>query len=207
MPDGEFRSLSSRSLPYTPIRSVSTNSNWSSQSVTYSDNSRSTNSTASRRTPPKTWRSLTRGFRGVSIPGSAFGRQYISPRRLLSILVCGTLAFLLLASITEKHSNISDVHALTKYKPIRPVLRPANKHRPDPIRWLEENSDNRYAVPKRIIPQLPAFGASRRPKAALISLVRNSELKGILQSMQQLEYRWNRKYQVGMIGEMAWVHG
>ncbi|KAK2626770.1 hypothetical protein QTJ16_003945 [Diplocarpon rosae] len=69
-------------------------------------------------------------------------------------------------------------------------------HRPDPIRWLEENSDNRYAVPKRIIPQLPAFGASRRPKAALISLVRNSELKGILQSMQQLEYRWNRKYQI-----------
>lgn len=33
-----------------------------------------------------------------------------------------------------------------------------------------------------------------KPKAALISLVRNSELDGIVQSMTQLEWRWNRKY-------------
>jgi Glycolipid 2-alpha-mannosyltransferase len=33
-----------------------------------------------------------------------------------------------------------------------------------------------------------------RPKAALISLVRNEELDGILQSMQQLEYHWNHLY-------------
>jgi hypothetical protein len=33
-----------------------------------------------------------------------------------------------------------------------------------------------------------------RPRAALISLVRNSELPGIMQSMRQLEYHWNRKY-------------
>jgi len=30
----------------------------------------------------------------------------------------------------------------------------------------------------------------------LISLVRNSELEGMMQSMRQLEFRWNRKYQV-----------
>ncbi|KAK6368375.1 hypothetical protein LTR64_006528 [Lithohypha guttulata] len=33
-----------------------------------------------------------------------------------------------------------------------------------------------------------------RPKAAIISLVRNEELEGILQSMWQLERRWNRRY-------------
>ena len=33
-----------------------------------------------------------------------------------------------------------------------------------------------------------------RPRAALISLVRNQELDGILQSMRQLEYHWNRRY-------------
>lgn len=35
---------------------------------------------------------------------------------------------------------------------------------------------------------------SSTPKAALISLVRNEELDGILQSMRQLEYRWNQHY-------------
>ena len=33
-----------------------------------------------------------------------------------------------------------------------------------------------------------------RPEAALISLVRNEELEGILQSMRQLEYHWNQQY-------------
>ena len=33
-----------------------------------------------------------------------------------------------------------------------------------------------------------------RPKAAIISLVRNEELEGILQSMRQLEYHWNKRY-------------
>ena len=37
--------------------------------------------------------------------------------------------------------------------------------------------------------------ASAKPKAALISLVRNQELDGIIQSMTQLEYHWNHKYQ------------
>ena len=33
-----------------------------------------------------------------------------------------------------------------------------------------------------------------RPRAALISLVRNEELDGILRSMRQLEYHWNHLY-------------
>lgn len=35
---------------------------------------------------------------------------------------------------------------------------------------------------------------ARRPRAAIISLVRNEELDGILQSMQQLELHWNRRF-------------
>lgn len=39
------------------------------------------------------------------------------------------------------------------------------------------------------------FGNSaRRPRAAIISLVRNEELDGILQSMRQLELHWNRRF-------------
>ncbi|KPI36879.1 Alpha-1,2 mannosyltransferase KTR1 [Cyphellophora attinorum] len=40
----------------------------------------------------------------------------------------------------------------------------------------------------------PSHSQGKRPKAALISLVRNADLEGILQSMRQLEYRWNRRY-------------
>lgn len=63
--------------------------------------------------------------------------------------------------------------------------------------WLEHNSDNRHsdAEGQNLWKSVPTFGhKSARPKAALISLVRNSELPGLVQSMRQLEYRWNRKY-------------
>ncbi|KAF2094669.1 nucleotide-diphospho-sugar transferase [Rhizodiscina lignyota] len=67
-----------------------------------------------------------------------------------------------------------------------------SNHLPDPVHWLEENSNNKWHVRRSI---WGTSGARRRPKAALISLVRNSELDGILQSIRQLEYRWNDKYQ------------
>lgn len=66
----------------------------------------------------------------------------------------------------------------------------------DPAQWLKENADNKHAV-------IDEYGRARRlttgrwstrPRAALISLVRNEELQGILQSMQQLEIHWNHKY-------------
>jgi hypothetical protein len=63
--------------------------------------------------------------------------------------------------------------------------RPSNtlhKH-PNPMKWLRENS-----YPNDVKTR------SRRPKAALISLVRNEELDGILQSMRQLEAHWNHRH-------------
>ena len=50
--------------------------------------------------------------------------------------------------------------------------------------WLEKYSKDVHAMEM-----------TDRPRAAIISLVRNEELDGIVQSMVQLEYRWNNKYQ------------
>ena len=82
------------------------------------------------------------------------------------------------------------------------VLRPASstapkKHSPDPEQWLQRNANNKYAETGRanLWSSIPVLGqANKKPKAALISLVRNSELPGLMQSMQQLEFQWNRKY-------------
>ena len=63
--------------------------------------------------------------------------------------------------------------------------------------WLKENANDRYAEnkPQSFWSSLPPFGQpSPKPRAALISLVRNTELPGLVQSMRQLEYQWNRKY-------------
>ncbi|KAL3420737.1 glycolipid 2-alpha-mannosyltransferase [Phlyctema vagabunda] len=81
------------------------------------------------------------------------------------------------------------------YKAIRPLLPPSDTPRPDPMRWLEENSNNKYAVASISSAKSLAMGKYQRPRAVIISLVRNSELKGILQSMRQLEWQWNRKFQ------------
>jgi len=67
---------------------------------------------------------------------------------------------------------------------------------PDPERWLRENSNNKWAVGSASFGNI---GAPVKPRAALISLVRNQELDGIMQSMQQLEFHWNHKY------EYPWV--
>ena len=91
------------------------------------------------------------------------------------------------------HSPFRAHHALRSYLGGR-----QDAAAPDVRRWLARNSDDRHAVaPKRgLLGSVRAApGLSTRPRAALISLVRNSELPGIAQSMRQLEYRWNRKYQ------------
>ncbi|KAJ9647887.1 hypothetical protein H2199_001663 [Coniosporium tulheliwenetii] len=75
---------------------------------------------------------------------------------------------------------------------LRPADLPTDTAAPDPVRWLEKNGNNRHAVGSR--GHFRSVGGRGRPRAALISLVRNSELEGIVQSMRQLEYHWNHKY-------------
>ena len=85
------------------------------------------------------------------------------------------------------------------YQVLRPILPTvAKKHAPDPVRWLKQHSNNKHSTvsKSRLTASLTDLGhVSARPRAALISLVRNSELPGLMQSMRQLEYHWNRKYQ------------
>lgn len=86
------------------------------------------------------------------------------------------------------------------YQVLRPISEaiPARKrYAPDPTHWLEHNSDNRHAenTGLGLLKSVPSLGHhSAKPRAALISLVRNSELSGLMQSMRQLEFQWNRKY-------------
>lgn len=60
----------------------------------------------------------------------------------------------------------------------------------DPDQWLVEYSGDVHTVQKG-----GYLARTNKPKAALISLVRNQELDGIVQSMTQLEYHWNHKFQ------------
>ena len=79
----------------------------------------------------------------------------------------------------------------------------------DPVKWLQRNSNNKWAentaaggwgagLGRKLLGGSfmahPPGHPGGKPKAALISLVRNNELEGIVQSMRQLEWRWNRKY-------------
>jgi alpha 1,2-mannosyltransferase len=123
----------------------------------------------------------------------------ISLRRLVLLAIFLTVTFITLIPLSTHHdSGPSTVHAISAFQPLRATLPATDKKRPDPIRWLKENSNNRYAVPKRGLPQLPLLG-SHKPQGALISLIRNAELEGMMQSMRQLEFRWNRKYQVRLL--------
>lgn len=85
------------------------------------------------------------------------------------------------------------VHLDLSVSPLRPVnVNTLNHKGPDPEQWLRENSGDMHVVKKSLFGDVHV---GNKPKAALISLVRNQELDGIVQSMTQLEYHWNRKYQ------------
>lgn len=119
------------------------------------------------------------------------------PTRKTSLLVLITFLVVFFWSLPSNDRQIASTESVISYQPLRPVLLPAQKHEPDPVRWLKENSGDRHAVGQGVIEKLGVKEVWRgRPRAALISLVRNSELEGILGSMRQLEYRWNGKYQV-----------
>lgn len=126
-------------------------------------------------------------------------RLYQSRRQvaLLAILLFAAFFWLTPPPSTWGRTQTSSVSTKTSISLARPVLAKARpKHGPDPEMWLKENSDNKWAVGTTA---LGGFGVPPKPRAALISLVRNQELEGIIQSMTQLEYHWNRKY------EYPWV--
>ena len=125
-------------------------------------------------------------------------------KRQLAFLLCLLLALVVWILPPPASWSHPVVHITVPQEPSNPyrVYQPSSlvkgKHRPDPLHWLKHNSNNRYAISAttNMLNSIPIYGqASTKPRAALISLVRNSELSGILQSMRQLEFQWNRKYQ------------
>ena len=120
-----------------------------------------------------------------------------SLRRFLVVacLALALLACLISSSRPNSTKSTSDDDSLPKY-----ILRPASAQLGtgnDPVKWLQRNANNAYAYRWETswVNLLRSRHWSSRPQAAIISLVRNEELDGIMQSMRQLEYHWNHKYQ------------
>lgn len=118
-------------------------------------------------------------------------------KRQVAVVLCLLLALLVWVMPSPGSWRRQVIHitvtrpASSPYQVLRPIPQLANKNAPNPLHWLKHNSNSKYAVTAKSSP----FGqVSTKPRAALISLVRNSELDGIMQSMRQLEYQWNRKY-------------
>lgn len=130
-------------------------------------------------------------------------RSSISKKQI-AVLTCILLALGFWATPPPSTWKRNQVHIAIQqpisspYQVLRPVSQEApGGHARNPVRWLEQNSNNRHAELAGANPYLsiPVLGhQNAKPRAALISLVRNSELPGLMQSMQQLEYHWNRKY-------------
>lgn len=131
----------------------------------------------------------SRTCRFVKLPIRISGRPSLH-RRILVIL-CLALSANLLYSLAisfasfSKHTQTSQPQVLQPTPDIPQIGK--NKKRHDPEKWLQEHSNmNHYETGYEWF--------NDRPKAALISLVRNEELDGILQSMRQLEWHWNKRY-------------
>ena len=167
---------------------------------TYSPSS----STSSPSSSSTFWTSPAPSRRSLAqyIPSSI--RNSVSKRQV-AVVLCLLLALLIWVIPQPGMWRHQVVHITVQQAVSNPyqVLRPvpqnqlAKKHAPDPSRWLERNSNNMHAenAGLGLWKSVPSFGHfSAKPRAALISLVRNSELQGIMQSMRQLEYQWNHKY-------------
>ena len=109
--------------------------------------------------------------------------SYRWPFIFMATVVCSyllTSSFRYLDSTSATRNNA--IHVLQPISSKR-----ASKDKSDPAEWLRKHSNlNHYETGKEMF--------NSRPKAAIISLVRNEELDGILQSMTQLEWHWNKRY-------------
>ena len=189
----------SSKLLATPLQSRSSMAKFLLPSADYSSSS-STSSASSSTSFWTTPRTPSRWSPRRYIPAKV---RNTMTKRQVAMVVCLALALFVWVAPPPSTWRRRVVHitlpqpATSPYQILQPLPAPrTQKNAPDPLRWLEKNSNNKYAVTPRskllgsITPHL-----SQKPRAALISLVRNSELPGLMQSMRQLEYHWNRKYQ------------
>lgn len=99
----------------------------------------------------------------------------------------------LVASMAHRPHPDNTMKLMPPYQPIVPFQSRSSMSTPDPVNWLSLYSDLGTKSPNRG-PNPPPSSRGAKPKAALISLVRNTELEGIIQSITQLELRWNHQY-------------
>ena len=166
-----------------------------------SSQSSASSSTSSLSSSSTFWTSPTPS-RSTFLP--SYIRNAISKRQIAIVL--GLLLAFIVWVIPRPGTWRQEVVHITIQQPVSnpyQVLRPVldgpitKKHTPDPTKWLEHNSNNKHAenAGLGLFKSVPSLGYySGKPRAALISLVRNSELPGLIQSMRQLEFQWNRKY-------------
>ena len=183
----------------TPLRSRASFAKFSLPSADFSSSS----SASSRSSSASFWVSPTtsshwspRSYIPAKVRSSVTKRQ-------LAVLTCLALALFVWTVPPPQTWRRRVVRVTLPQSATSPyqVLQPLSatnipKHSSEPLKWLEKNSNNKYALStsSSILGSLSPH-LSSKPRAALISLVRNSELPGLMQSMRQLEYRWNRKYQ------------
>lgn len=118
-------------------------------------------------------------------------KAYQSRRQLLVILILAACAIAWFVPAPALFSeSLPKISISSIASPIQILGHQTKK--PDPAQWLRENGNDKHAVQNAAFSRM---SHSSRPKAALISLVRNQELDGLVQSMTQLEFHWNRKYQ------------
>ena len=123
---------------------------------------------------------------------SSKSNLYQSRRSIAVVVILLCALFVWIAPPPSEWGRRSGSFSLP-LSPVRPAVPTQNaKPGPDPAKWLAENSNDIHAVTG---PGFTKLMQSSKPRAALISLVRNQEIDGIIQSMTQLEYHWNHKYQ------------
>jgi hypothetical protein len=117
---------------------------------------------------------------------------------LAILLILAALLSISSASARWKVTGTSTnaIEDTSRRQVLQPAASAASASSEDPEKWLLTYSKNRYAYNReKSWHDLFQYRQwSPRPIAALISLVRNEELDGIMQSMRQLEYHWNHKY-------------
>lgn len=131
----------------------------------------------------------------------------IFARLIITIVFIAALFIFLTSRANMRHHDPATTNRQPKYRPIRPELPPTKQRRADPIKWLEQYSNNKYAVSEGSFPYLRLHSSRPKPRVAIISLVRNQGLEGMKQSMRQIEYRWNRKYQYPWVSSMMSLYG
>jgi alpha 1,2-mannosyltransferase len=118
-------------------------------------------------------------------------RRHVIPFRWLFIVFCLTTALLIWHLPLPTHElapRLSEQYS-TSVPQVLWSPDPGSRS-PDPELWLKENLQATLSRSQKWWKK-----SAPKPKAAIISLVRNEELEGIMQSMRQLEHHWNNKYE------------